>query len=536
MDEQQKPFFDKQMGVAIALSFIIWMGWQWHLQKKYPNMHAKTEVAQTSDSKESAPTHIQANEETPVINRKEEIPLADDSQETFVQVDTPEWAFKISSRGMGLRDLTLKKYKDNVGEYIKIGEVDNNRSVLETNVIGYPHALNFAIKKISDTHYMGVAKYGEVEVTKALTLDASRYRIETHVTVNSTGNAVLAGIETFLTERLMPHVAASFLGAPSPYQEIFALNVDGHERLLLNPEAPQDLAMQKVKVVAVGTQYFTQALVDQSDVLPQLKTDVSQKRKGISAIVQHPILNHKADFNVKYTSFIGPKDLYLLKEVDESLGSVVDFGFFSSLGRPILKTLKWFHQLVGNWGVAIILLTLLVRFLVLPFNVMSFRSMKAMQIIQPKIQALREKYKNDANRLNQEMMTLFKENRVNPLGGCLPVLLQIPIFFALYQVLGHSIELYHSPFILWIHDLSQKDPFYVLPVLMGITMFIQQKITPTTMDPMQAKIMLAMPVIFTLFMLALPSGLTLYIFISTLFGIAQQLYLMRSTSPKPVMS
>ena len=150
-----------------------------------------------------------------------------------------------------------------------------------------------------------------------------------------------------------------------------------------------------------------------------------------------------------------------------------------------------------------------------------------MQQIQPEIQRLKEIYKDNTQALNQEMMKLMRDNKVNPMGGCLPIVLQLPIFWALYQVLQNSIELYRSPFLGWIHDLSLKDPYYVLPVLMGISMFIQQKMTPSTMDPAQAKVMLIMPIFFAVLMMSLPSGLTLYIFVSTLFGILQQVFMMK---------
>jgi YidC/Oxa1 family membrane protein insertase len=168
---------------------------------------------------------------------------------------------------------------------------------------------------------------------------------------------------------------------------------------------------------------------------------------------------------------------------------------------------------------------------------MSFKSMKAMQQIQPHVQVLREKHKDDPMTLNKEMMALMKENKANPLGGCLPMLLQIPIFFALYKVIGSSVELYQSPFFGWIQDLSAHDKFYVLPVLMGISMFLQQKLTPmTTLDPTQAKIMMFLPVVFSLFMLNLPSGLTLYMFVSTVFGIIQQKLMLGNTQAKtPVL-
>jgi YidC/Oxa1 family membrane protein insertase len=191
--------------------------------------------------------------------------------------------------------------------------------------------------------------------------------------------------------------------------------------------------------------------------------------------------------------------------------------------------MKAFYTVVGNWGLAIICLTLLVRLCVLPFAMMSAKSMKAMQKIQPLLQTLREKYKDDPMALNRETMALMKEHKANPIGGCLPMLLQIPVFFALYRVIGSSIELYHSPFYGWIHDLSSADKFYVLPILMGGTMFLQQKMTPTTMDPAQAKIMAFLPLIFILFMLQLPSGLTLYMTVSAIFGIVQQFFFLRDS-------
>ena len=163
----------------------------------------------------------------------------------------------------------------------------------------------------------------------------------------------------------------------------------------------------------------------------------------------------------------------------------------------------------------------------MPINIASYKSMKKMQKIQPALKALRERYKDDPQTQQRETMALMKNEKVNPLSGCLPMFLQIPIFFALFRMLGQSIDLYQAPFIFWIHDLSVKDPFYVLPVLVGIVFFVQQKVTPTTMDPAQAKIMQWMPIMFSFFMISLPSGLTLYTFVSTLFGILQQRFFMR---------
>jgi YidC/Oxa1 family membrane protein insertase len=223
-----------------------------------------------------------------------------------------------------------------------------------------------------------------------------------------------------------------------------------------------------------------------------------------------------------YVAYLGPKDYDLLKAAGHQFDAAIDLGFFSIIAQPLMIALKFFHGYLGNWGFAIILLTVCIKALFWPLTQKSYSSMKAMQKLQPKMAKLREKYANDKQRLNTEMMTLYKENRVNPFGGCLPILIQIPVFFALYQVLLRSIELRHAPFMWWITDLSAKDPYYVTPLIMGVTMFLQQKMTPTTMDPMQARLMMMMPVVFTFLFLNFPSGLVIYWLVNNVLTIAQQ--------------
>ncbi len=232
----------------------------------------------------------------------------------------------------------------------------------------------------------------------------------------------------------------------------------------------------------------------------------------------NPVANFSGDF------------VFLKKNYDEllalgdNLQLSVDFGFFAILAIPMLHIMQWLYKVIPNYGVAIIILTLLMRLVLYPLQHKSAMSMKKMQKVQPELKRIQEKFKEDPQRVQKETMELFKRSGANPLGGCLPLLLQMPIFFAIYKVLYSSVELVDAPFFGWIADLSQKDPFYVLPVLMAITMFLQQKITPsTTMDSTQQKVMLAMPLIFGFIMKDLPSGLVLYIFVSTLFGYLQQL-------------
>ncbi len=234
---------------------------------------------------------------------------------------------------------------------------------------------------------------------------------------------------------------------------------------------------------------------------------------------------------ISFTSSIiyAQKDYDVLHALGDKLDLSVDFGIFGILAVPILRGLQFFHKYFPNYGVAIILLTLVIRLITFPLQYKSFKSMKKMQKVQPEIAKLREKFKDDPQRLQKETMELFKRAGANPLGGCLPLILQMPVFFAFYQVLYNAVELVDAPFIGWIADLSIKDPLYILPVLMAVAMYFQQKLTPTTVaDPMQKKVMTFMPLIFGFIMKDLPSGLVLYIFVSTLFGMAQQMFVYKT--------
>ncbi len=233
---------------------------------------------------------------------------------------------------------------------------------------------------------------------------------------------------------------------------------------------------------------------------------------------------------LNYLVYIGPKEPEPLKAAGHHLDKVVSFGFFNILAQPLFVVLTFFYGFFKNYGVAIILLTVLIKIIFWPLTHKSYSSMKSMQKLQPEMQKLREKFKNDKERLNKEMMTLYKTHSVNPLGGCLPMLVQIPVFFALYQVLLNSIALRHAPFVFWLTDLSAKDPYYITPILMGASMFVQQKMTPTTADPMQAKIFMMMPIVFTFMFLNFPSGLVIYWLVNNLLTILQQYFIHRKAA------
>jgi YidC/Oxa1 family membrane protein insertase len=238
-----------------------------------------------------------------------------------------------------------------------------------------------------------------------------------------------------------------------------------------------------------------------------------------------------ANGSLQYQIYLGAKDQVDLKAVkDADISGVVNYGMFSILVYPLLASLRWIYQFVNNYGIAIIVLTFLLSLLLFPFRLKQIISMKRMSVVQPKVKAIQEKYKRykatDPKRaeMNQEIMALYKEHNVNPLGGCLPLLLQMPLLFAFYSLLAYSIELRQAPFILWIADLSVKDQYYVLPIVMGITAFISQKMTPMTpgTDPTQAKVMMIMPVIFTVMFINMSSGLNLYFLCSNIFQVGFQ--------------
>ncbi len=220
--------------------------------------------------------------------------------------------------------------------------------------------------------------------------------------------------------------------------------------------------------------------------------------------------------------YAGPQEQARLEKVAPGFERVVDYGWLTIIAAPIYWALELIHRLVGNWGWAIILLTISIKAVFFPLSAASYRSMAKMRLVTPKLVKIKEQFADDRNRMNQEMMELYKREKINPLGGCLPILVQIPVFISLYWVLLGSVEMRHAPWMLWIQDLSAKDPYYVLPLIMGVTMLVQTRLNPTPPDPIQAKVMMAMPIVFTAMFLFFPSGLVLYWIVNNLLSIGQQ--------------
>jgi YidC/Oxa1 family membrane protein insertase len=220
--------------------------------------------------------------------------------------------------------------------------------------------------------------------------------------------------------------------------------------------------------------------------------------------------------------YAGPQEQDHLAGIAEGLGLVVDYGWLTMIAAPLFWVLSWFHSLTGNWGWAIVLVTVLIKLVFFPLSAASYKSMAKMRVLGPRMQRLKELYGHDKAKMQQEVMEMYKKEKINPLGGCLPILVQIPVFIALYWVLLGSVEMRHAPWLGWIQDLSAKDPYFILPVVMGLTMLVQMKLNPAPPDPLQAKIMMALPIVFTFMFMWFPSGLVLYWVVNNILSIAQQ--------------
>lgn len=255
-----------------------------------------------------------------------------------------------------------------------------------------------------------------------------------------------------------------------------------------------------------------------------------------SLIVTTPVVVAPGTFQkVSGQFYIGPEKAEILNNVAPGLALTIDYGILWPISLALFWLLKWIHSFVGNWGWSIIFVTLIIKVLFYKLSAASYRSMGNMRKIQPRVEALKEKHGDDRQGFSVAIMDLYRKEKINPLGGCLPILIQIPVFIALYYVLLESIELRQAPFMLWIQDLSAKDPYYVLPLIMGATMFLQQKMNPPPPDPMQAKIMMLMPLIFTVLFLSFPSGLVLYWTVNNLLSILQQWHITRSIERHSVL-
>lgn len=289
---------------------------------------------------------------------------------------------------------------------------------------------------------------------------------------------------------------------------------------------------------AIIEHYFVAAWIPPKKAVYQYYTaKQSGDRYLIGMLSPKHTVAPKSELDVKADLFAGPKLIKALDKVAPDLDLTVDYGWTTFLSKPLFNVLSWIHGVVGNWGWSIILLTIIIKAVFYKLSETSYKSMANMRKLQPKMAALKQRYGDDKQKLQQATMEMYKKEKINPLGGCLPIVIQIPVFIGLYYMLLESVELRQAPWIFWIQDLSVKDPYFVLPIIMGITMLAQQKLNPTPVDPMQAKVMMVLPIVFTALFLFFPSGLVLYYVVNNALSIAQQWYITRvvlkDNKPKP---
>ncbi len=363
-----------------------------------------------------------------------------------------------------------------------------------------------------------------VEVTRTYRFARDRYVVDVQVDVVNGSDEEWHGALYGQLQRGEPESSGGLFRTYTYTGGILSGPEKLYEKVDFSDMASQDVARDVAGGwVAMIQHYFAAAWVpDAQQTNHYYSKSLTNGRFAIGVVSPTRTVPSGGTGRFIFAFYVGPKIQDRLQEVAPHLERTVDYGWLWLIAEPLFWLLSWIHGFVGNWGWAIIILTILIKLAFFQLSAASYKSMARMRKLQPRITALRERYSADKQRMNQAMMELYREEKINPLGGCLPILVQIPVFIALYWVLLESVELRQASFIGWLDDLSLHDPYFVLPVLMGITMLIQQKLNPTPPDPMQAKIMMALPFVFTFFFLFFPSGLVLYWFVNNVLSIIQQ--------------
>jgi YidC/Oxa1 family membrane protein insertase len=517
--------FDKRTLIAVVLAIAVLLGYQYLFVKpvqQKPQLPPKTETEAKKPAREIPPPQPYRS-----------VPSEETSKPAkILKVDTPLYALTLSSKGGTVDSYELKTYKDREGAPVSLlkapeiypalalGEQDNfDLSRVDFTATG--NDLSLKDSERGDLIFQFISP--QFSVKRTYTFYANSYRIDLKDEVTGLPSYWITLGSDFgihdAKERSTPHVGPVVL-VDSDREEMRA-----HK--LTKPK----IFNKDIRWIAQEDKYFFSSIIPSGGVV---EAKVWQERD--SALVA---LKMRSGVN-NMMVYAGPKEYDDLEKLHVGLQHVIDFGFFSILARPLFWILKFFHSFIGNYGWAIVLLTIIVRIPFIPLLAKSQKSMKKMQELQPKLSELREKYKKDPQKLQKETMEMYKKYKVNPVGGCLPMLLQIPVFFALYKVLMIAIELRGAPFVLWIKDLSEPDTLFghipasfplvggfalgPLPILMGITMILQQKMTPTSADPKQNKMMMLMPVIFTFMFLNFASGLVLYWLVNNILSIVQQFH------------
>jgi len=532
---------DKRGILAVILSLVVLFIYQTFFVKNPPVPKRSEDVQEEKAVENLKSNKVALEQERKVQQTKTLSSLAGTLKGKDIPVDTPLYTATFTTSGGALKSFKLKGYRktiDKNSEFIELVEVMD----------GMPHPLTISspdssidipadtiyeanldsikMTKAMDSHSLIFSRSypNEIKVEKIFTFYPARYTVDLEARVYNLSidpldqNAYLSWHQfvdpQIKTDRDSHNGPISFVVKSIERQNVEKLDT----AKLLGPG---------VSWSGFESKYFLAAMISQNPSTTSLSLS-RDARNMVSVSLKGPknLIPPGQFGSFRYSLYMGPKDYSILKAEGADLENAIDFGsWLKWLAMPLLVTLKFLYRYVHNYGIAIIILTILIKILFWPLGNKSYKSMKEMQKLQPKINELREKYKNDKTKLSQETMAMYKTHKVNPLGGCLPMIIQIPVFFGLYKALLYAIELRHSPLAWWIKDMSAKDPYYITPIIMGATMFLQQKMTPQMGDPMQAKIMLWMPVIFTFLFLNFPSGLVIYWLFNNIISIGQQYYI-----------
>lgn len=477
---------------------------------------------------------------------KSQSPISNNLSSDLITVKTDTLLVKINRDGGDITSVQLPKY------YAKIDTPDQPFTLLEqttqrnyiaqSGLIGrngidtaegrptyQSSAQEYVLQEGQDSLQVDLTfdQGNEITITKRFTFRRGDYLADVdYIIDNQSANEWSAGLFAQIKRDHSADPSASKSGfGLKPYLGAAATLVDEPFKKISFGDMEDKAFKQTLEGgwIAMLQHYFLSAWVGQPDQVYQYSTAVTGNENYIirftgAASTVEP--GQTGTIGLQF--YAGPKDQYRLETISSGLELSVDYGWLWWIAQPLFWLLNKLHSFLGNWGFAIIVVTLAVKVAFFQLNATAYKSMANMRKVQPKLVALRERYADDKAKQSQEMMNLYKKEKINPLGGCLPILVQMPVFISLYWVLMESVELRHAPFILWIKDLSVMDPYFVLPLIMGVSMFIQQKLNPPPPDPMQAKVMQFMPIIFTFFFLFFPAGLVLYWVVNNGLSIAQQ--------------
>ena len=539
------------VGLAISGYFLIlaWNGDYGHKPQSSQPLVENASAASVSevdsidipDTSDANLAQSQSNNDAPVVA----LESANSSSSTLIEVTTDTLQVLIDRRGGEVVSVKLPAYPVDVDSPdIPFTLLDNSQGRLysaQSGLVGRDGIdAKGAVYQATQTHFelaegdneiriQLVASNDQVEVVKTFTFERGDYLIKVdyqvkNISAEPVQNVFYAQLKRDNSEDpskghglgMQAYLGAALTTKDSRYEKIKF----------------SDLAKTPYKSVETGgwaamlQHYFLSAWVPQDQSQQYTYNGRTVQGNNLFGFYSAPIVIAPGETTtVGADLYVGPKIQKRLGEIAEYLNLTVDYGFLWWIAQPLFWLLSFFHSLVGNWGIAIILLTISIKALFYKPSAMSYRSMANMRKVAPKMQEIREKYGDNREKLGQEMMKLYRDEKINPLGGCLPILIQMPVFIALYWVILESVELRQAPFFLWIHDMSVMDPYFILPLIMGASMYFQMKLNPTPPDPMQARIMQFMPVVFTIFFLWFPAGLVLYWVVNNLISIAQQYFI-----------